>query len=265
MSTRYVIFPIDDFASSRSANEAVVQAFAEGIATSAEIMVPCPWFLDAVTLAKTHHIPVGVHLTFTCEYPNYGFGPLTRNPALTRDGQVFHLSGKGYGPELAEPLYQEGAAQIEHLLSTGLTPTHFDCHMHTVPRWDQAFIEVARRLSRRFSMPFLNLNNIGRTGPGEFALASYTPLSRDNEPDFAAMKTDLRQRLEGLPPGLTWMRCHAARDTFETRALAFDANYVPVRSNELRLLIDADVREWLRELDIEPVRIQEVIRRGWIG
>src|SRR5260370_35796512 len=73
--TRLLIVNCDDLGSSHSANLAIAQAFDEGIATSATLMVPCPWAREAATLSAGRD--VGVHLTLTADYPGYPGRSLT--------------------------------------------------------------------------------------------------------------------------------------------------------------------------------------------
>ena len=47
---RLLIVNCDDLGSSRSANVAVYEALRDGIATSATLMVPCPWARDAAAM-----------------------------------------------------------------------------------------------------------------------------------------------------------------------------------------------------------------------
>ena len=72
---RYLIINCDDVGSSHSANVAALRALDEGIATSATMMVPCPWAREAARMFAGRD--VGVHLTLTAEYPGYRWRSLT--------------------------------------------------------------------------------------------------------------------------------------------------------------------------------------------
>jgi len=53
----------DDIGSFASANQACIDACKKGIVRSLEVMVPCAWFPEAVTLLNENpSIDVGVHL-----------------------------------------------------------------------------------------------------------------------------------------------------------------------------------------------------------
>lgn len=84
---RYLVVNGDDFGVNHAHNLGVRKAFTEGILTSAGIITAAPWFAEAIHLAQKHRIPVGVHLALSCEYDRYQFGPLTRAPELSLEGQ----------------------------------------------------------------------------------------------------------------------------------------------------------------------------------
>ena len=51
---KLLIINIDDVAGSHAANAAAIDALENGLATSATIMVPCPWFPEIAAYAKEH-------------------------------------------------------------------------------------------------------------------------------------------------------------------------------------------------------------------
>ncbi|MSZ30104.1 MAG: ChbG/HpnK family deacetylase, partial [Actinobacteria bacterium] len=77
---RLLIINCDDLGSTRAANVAIYESLREGLATSATLMVPCPWARDAA--AEYRGEDVGVHLTLNSEWENYRWGPITRSPSL---------------------------------------------------------------------------------------------------------------------------------------------------------------------------------------
>ncbi|HTX50229.1 MAG TPA: ChbG/HpnK family deacetylase, partial [Caulobacteraceae bacterium] len=77
---RLVIVNCDDIGSSHAANLASLEAIEEGVATSATLMVPCPWALEAARMFRGKD--VGVHLTLTAEYPGYRWRSLTGAASL---------------------------------------------------------------------------------------------------------------------------------------------------------------------------------------
>src|SRR5271165_6868571 len=73
----------DDMGVAQSVNEACIKSYKEGIVRSVEVIVPGPWFLDAVRLLKENpDLDVGVHLTLTSEWERVKWRPLTNAPSL---------------------------------------------------------------------------------------------------------------------------------------------------------------------------------------
>ncbi len=51
----------DDFGMCHAVNQGIAAAFGEGIVTTSSAMAPCPWFGEAVEIARDLRIPLGVH------------------------------------------------------------------------------------------------------------------------------------------------------------------------------------------------------------
>ncbi|HVG18294.1 MAG TPA: ChbG/HpnK family deacetylase, partial [Blastocatellia bacterium] len=63
---KILIINVDDVGGSHAANAAAIEALESGLATSATIMVPCPWFPEVAAYAKAHqNSDFGLHLTHT--------------------------------------------------------------------------------------------------------------------------------------------------------------------------------------------------------
>src|SRR5688572_12640541 len=81
----------DDMGFSHSGNEALIKSFKDGIETSIEIIVPSPWFPEAVKMLEANPaVDVGIHITLTSEWDNVKYRPLTNSPTLRdKDGYFF--------------------------------------------------------------------------------------------------------------------------------------------------------------------------------
>src|SRR5580765_106768 len=56
----------DDMGYTHSGNEAIIKCYKEGIETSIEVIVPSPWFPEAVKLLQQNPgVDVGIHLALT--------------------------------------------------------------------------------------------------------------------------------------------------------------------------------------------------------
>ena len=78
----------------------------EGLATSATLMVPCPWAGEAVE--KFKGLDIGIHFTLTAEYSGCRWRPPTDSPGLRDD--------EGMMPRTAA----ECRAQIDQALAWGV-------------------------------------------------------------------------------------------------------------------------------------------------
>src|SRR5256885_5271632 len=73
----------DDMGVALGVNEACIRSCTEGIARSVEVIVPGPWFLDAVRRLQDHPgIDVGIHLCLTSEWERVKWRPITASPSL---------------------------------------------------------------------------------------------------------------------------------------------------------------------------------------
>ncbi len=73
----------DDMGFSHAGNEALIKSFKEGFETAIEIIVPSPWFPEAVKLLEQNPtVDVGVHLCLTSEWDNVKWRPITDCPSL---------------------------------------------------------------------------------------------------------------------------------------------------------------------------------------
>jgi hopanoid biosynthesis associated protein HpnK len=129
-----LIFNADDFGRSRSINEAVIQAHACGLLTTASLMVNEEAFDEAVALARLNpRLGVGLHLTLICGHSALGpqeipglvnqRGEFTDNPVSAGVRYFF-------GKRLRREIKAELEAQFRKFRSTGLTLDHVNGHLH---------------------------------------------------------------------------------------------------------------------------------------
>src|SRR5689334_19547992 len=159
-----LIVRADDMGAAQSIDSATIDAYRNGVVRSAEVIVPGPWFLDAVRLLKQNPgLDVGVHLALTSEWERVKWGPLTHAPSLVdADGYFRPMTtqradfppGTGVveaNPDLGE-VERELRAQIEtarrHL---GAQVTHVSSHMLT-SRATPALDSLTRRLAREYGL-----------------------------------------------------------------------------------------------------------------
>lgn len=156
---KLLIIHADDAGLSHSENRATIHSLKNGFVNSYSIMVPCPWFYEMALFAKEYpQIDNGIHLTLTCEWENYKFGPVlpvSEVPSLVdENGHFFkkrELLRKNANPEDVE---KELRAQIEKALKFGLQPTHIDSHMYSVESHVE-FFKIYKNLGKEFELPTL--------------------------------------------------------------------------------------------------------------
>jgi predicted glycoside hydrolase/deacetylase ChbG (UPF0249 family) len=130
----------DDMGYSHSGNEALIKSYKEGIQKSIEVIVPSPWFPEAVKLLQENPgVDVGIHLALTSEWDNVKWRPVSDCPSLKDpDGYFFPMiwPNKNYpGRSIrenkwtAEDVEKEFRAQIELALKKIPRITHFSSHM----------------------------------------------------------------------------------------------------------------------------------------
>lgn len=130
-----LLFRLDDIGMCHSVNRAAKEVLETRMPVSMSVMVPCPWFTEAVEILKQYpHVSVGIHLTLNAEWKNYRWGPVagvTMVPSLVDSlGHFFPSRSKLFAnnPKLEE-IETELRAQIEKALKAGLKLDYLDYHM----------------------------------------------------------------------------------------------------------------------------------------
>lgn len=152
----------DDMGYSHSGNEALVQCSTEGIQKSIEVIVPSPWFPEAVKmLEQMPDVDVGIHLAITSEWDNVKWRPLTECPSLTdADGYFYPMiwPNKNYPgaaikdhPVNTEEIEREFRAQIELALKKIPRISHISSHMGCTRVTDEVEAMTAR-LAREYKI-----------------------------------------------------------------------------------------------------------------
>jgi chitin disaccharide deacetylase len=209
----------DDMGYSHSGNEAILKCQKEGVQTSIEVIVPSPWFPEAVKmLEQVPNADVGVHLALTSEWDNVKWRPVSDCPSLRDpDGYFFPMvrPHRSYpGRSIAENKWtiqdveREFRAQIE--LAKKKTPriSHVSGHMGCSSLSPEV-AALTRRLTREYGI------DIEPAEMGVRAVRYMGPTGTSTE------KTDsFIKMLESLEPGKTYLFVdHPGLDTPELRAI----------------------------------------------
>jgi len=169
----------DDMGYTHSGNEALIKCYQDGIETSIEVLVPSPWFPEAVRLLKQNPgVDVGIHLDLTSEWENIKWRPLSGCPSLKDSSGYFFpmiYPNKNYpGKSLTEQKWKiediekEFRAQIELAQKNISHISHFSFHM-LCGNLSPEVKSLAKRLAKEYNIPVdpdLDLKGmVGYAGP----------------------------------------------------------------------------------------------------
>jgi chitin disaccharide deacetylase len=275
-SDRLLILHADDVGMCHSVNTASTRALTEGVASSASVMVPCPWFPEVAAWSKEHpEADLGLHLTLTSEWRHYRWRPVTpidKVPGLVDDeGFMWRSVEQVKAHAKAEEVEREIRAQIERARQFGMKPTHVDSHMGTLFA-DQGYFEAYVRVAKETGiMPML-------PGPTAETLAEakelgidYPPLVRKLQSQgflfldrlttgltgdtYEARQAAFAEFVKGLKPGVTELIVHLAGDDEEIRHVTGNWRN---RFNEFRLCTDSATRTLLQREGIRLLSYREL-------
>ena len=222
---RVLIVNCDDLGSCHAANVGVYEALRDGVATSASLMVPCPWAREAA--ARYRGEDVGVHLTLNAEHDLYRWGPVTHAPSL--------LDGDGGFPRTLSDLWdhadmdetrRELRAQVERAILWGFDVSHLDSHMGAL-QLKAEFFDVYLDLAVDFGLP-VRLSGASTERTIGFPFRKLAAEEGVVFPDHFVYVRDVGSRraveraVHNLRPGVTELYLHPAVDTAELRALTPD-------------------------------------------
>ena len=242
---RLVILNCDDLGSSHAANLGVYRALRDGLATSATLMVPCPWARAAA--AEHRGEDVGVHLTLNAEWDLYRWGPITHAPSLLDgDGGFPRTVTDSWDHADLDEVRRELRAQVERAILWGFDVTHLDSHMGTL-QLRAEFFDVYLDLAVEFGLP-LRLSGASTESLIGFPFRRLAAEEGVVFPDHFVYVTGVGSRsgveaaIADLPPGVTEMYVHPAADTPELRAFCPDWE---ARVDDLDLVTGDDLRSRL--------------------
>jgi len=156
-NSKFLIIHADDAGLSHSENLATIETLKNGSVNSYSIMVTCPGFEEIANFAINNgQFDYGIHLTLTCEWKNYKWGPVlpvNEVQSLVDANGHFYKSKDDFNKSANPPeIKNELKAQIEKALTLGLQPTHLDCHMYSLGV-NTVFFEIYKELGVEYGLP----------------------------------------------------------------------------------------------------------------
>jgi len=260
----YLIIRGDDIGSSHAANVACIQSYKEGIMRTVELMVPCPWFPEAVKMLNENPgLDVGVHITLTSEWEGIKWRPLTHVPSLTdADGYFYPMiwRRKDFPPGTAlkeanwkiEEIEKEMRAQIELAKRKVPHVSHLTCHMGC-SGWDPKVREVYARLAKEYNLDI---------SPSEYGMEGFGRLKKAK-----TAKGRIRsfiENLEGLKPGKYLFVEHPGLDTPEMQAIGHKGYYDVAKDRDAvtEIFTSPDVKKAIKRLGIELISYKHLKKTG---
>jgi len=152
---KQLIVNADDFGLTEGVNRGILDAHRDGIVTSTTLMANGIAFESAAAASKRfYRLGIGVHLNLTEGAP---VADATQIRTLVDRGGRLHMTparlwaGIATGRVSLADIEFELRAQVNKVMGTGLSPTHFDGHkhIHVLP----AVSEIVIRLAREFGVP----------------------------------------------------------------------------------------------------------------
>ena len=271
-----VVIHEDDVGMSHGSNTAFIELSKLGTCSSGSVMVPCPWFPEAVEIARQNpSLDLGVHLTLTSEQKPYRWRPVTTPPASVGVTDKYGYfwpdvpSARRAAPEAVEA---EMRAQIEIALAAGIDVTHLDAHMGTAQMPE--FVRITRRLGQEYRLPVLLVKSLTGYNPASYAGpidsagydAEIAAARKAGEPVFEVVfetpwdrktsaETAYRPIFARIPEGLTFLSMHFnAPGDFE----AVNPDFAFIRTEEYALFKTPRIREWVKEFGLDVIGMREL-------
>lgn len=202
-------------------NSGITQAMRNGVATSAELHIPCPWSRAAA--AEHQGEDVGVSLTFLAPYDVYRWGPITTAPSLLDGDGGFPRAPDDLGEHAdVDEVRREARAQLERAILWGFDPSHLASYGHALCSRPELF-DVYLELAVDFGLPMSLPNTSVDLGfPARELAAAENVACADREvsvPWGRDARSAVDRALQDLQPGVTELRVRPAVDSPELRAI----------------------------------------------
>jgi len=278
---RVVIVHADDVGACHAANLGSFGVLEVGIVSCGSILVPSPWFPEVAAYARSHpEADLGVHLTLTCEYESYRWGPVTSagpgSGLRDEEGYLWRTTEEAQAHIMPEEAERELRAQIERALEFAIDVTHLDTHMGTV--FHPKFLEIYAQLALEYQVPcfFPRVTEemaaeagMAQALPAIQALMAY--LESQSHPlldhmvvntliDVEDKLTFYKEQFDSLQPGLTHLLLHPAVPSLELEALGLTASS---RAQDYQVFTTPELKEYLAVAGLKIIgyrRLRDMMR-----
>jgi len=275
-----IVLHQDDVGMCHGANVAFLELSKLGSITSASVMVPCPWFAEAASMAATNpELDLGVHLTLTAEKEFYRWRPISDPSKSTglvdEHGFMWRDVSSVRKNANLDAAKIELRAQIETAIASGFDVTHLDAHMGATLAPE--FCEIYLDLGVEYQLPVLITRKLSHYGPNnhivgvsddqfdpfvESAKAKNLPIfERVLETNFARpssveLDDDAYQKMfTQRQGGLTFAALHP---NAPGEVEVIEPRQFHVRTREYQIFRSDDYLNWLEEKEIKPIGMRVI-------
>ena len=277
---KYLIINADDFGMCHAANAATFDLLEKGGITSATIMTPCGWAPEAIMWAKEHpQYAIGVHLTFTAEWKNYRWRPVSNAPALSlrdKDGYMHFHCDTFEANAKPEEVEAEIRAQVAFAKGFGFEPSHLDNHMGSLYGLEQkqCFLPLVFKICQEMGYPFRMMSQSYAGAPaeltglihqmGQLAISMGVPIldylwehswSGEQSKSYEAFRDYMLERFHSCPDGIVETYIHPS---LECEELKHTSSVWYRRVWEHRLFADPATRQHIESCGIKLINYRDL-------
>jgi predicted glycoside hydrolase/deacetylase ChbG (UPF0249 family) len=250
----------DDMGFSHAGNLGIIESYKNGIEKSVEVLVPSPWFPEAVNFLKENPgIDVGIHLTLTSEWDNVKWRPLTECKSLEDSNGYFYpmiWPNKNYPNKnlLAHEwklsdIEKEWRAQIELAIKNIPHISHISSHMGCTDM-DKSVRELAKKLAKEYNIDI---------DPGDYNVI-YAGYNGAHATSAEKIKSFISM-LDTLQPGKTYLFVdHPAINSPELQAVHHIGyeNVAEDRQGVVDLFTSDEVKKIIQQKGIQLISYKDL-------
>ncbi|WP_409293298.1 chitin disaccharide deacetylase [Peribacillus sp. SCS-37] len=241
-----LIVNADDFGYSKGVNLGIIEAYQNGIVTSATLMANMPGAEHASALAAENPgLGVGIHLVLDCGYP-----VSKKVPSLIDEkGKFLNTKAVCEQGDPAE-IERELESQIERFLGFGLKPTHLDSHHHV--HGHENVFEIVSRLAYKYGIPIRPVS--------ESLLKSgrHNPSVHYFEPGFYGENLTNETLIDCIERSLSYETAEImTHPAFLDEAILSGSSYAMPRVREVSILTDPRIKDFIKKQGVELATYKE--------
>lgn len=248
---RRVILNADDLGLCSTINKSVNRCFQDGILTSTSLMTPAPFAKNALLLASQSNWndKIGLHLTFTAEWPTYKWKPLSNNTNLM-EGDFFPTEALIFTSQ--KDITNEIQLQYNFMVSQGVVPNHLDDHMFSLNSYYDIVIDLCKNNNLRLRYPkkepYKKMNKdrhddyVKSIISNKISTIDYLfkyPYTFDINTTYPRFKMDFFELIASLPEGVSEIYMHPC-DIQDDSKRIYDKRTQKRCYYEYKLLLDGE-------------------------